>query len=371
MARQITAAVARAVKGELTLETLELGDPREREILVRNVATGICHTDISMRDQLYPVPQPIVLGHEGAGVVERVGPAVSKVAPGDHVVMSYNSCGGCPSCLEHQPSYCHDFFGYNFGGSRPDGSSPLSSPEGVVHGNFFGQSSFATHSICHERNVVKVPDDAPLELVGPLACGVQTGAGAVINSLGVRPGTSVAVFGAGSVGLSAVMAARLCGAGAVISVDLDDRRLATARELGATHVVNAGSQRPVEAIREITGSGADRSLEAVGSATVLRQAVECLAPRGVCGMVGGTSPEDEVRLNIVHLMTGGRTVRGIVEGDSTPEVFIPQLIELYRRGSFPFDRLLAFYDFAAINQAIHDAETGVAIKAIVRFGAAP
>jgi aryl-alcohol dehydrogenase len=366
---QATAAVVRAVRTPLTLEELELDDPRDTEVVVRVVATGICHTDLSMRDQLYPVPHPLVLGHEGAGVVEKVGSAVTKVAPGDHVVMSYNSCGACPSCLENQASYCHDFFGRNFGGTRSDGTSPLSAPEGEMHGNFFGQSSFATHALCHERNVVKVRDDVPLELLGPLACGVQTGAGAVIHSLGMRPGMSIAIFGAGSVGLSAAMAARLCGATTVIVVDLNGKRLATALELGATHVVDAGAQDPVAAIQEITGLGVDRSLEAVGSATTIRQAVDALAPRGICGLVGASTPEDEVSLNIVHQMTGGRTLRGIVEGDSIPEVFIPQLIELYRQGLFPFDRLVTFYDFDDINQAIDDSESGAVIKPVVRMGA--
>src|SRR4029079_11087129 len=234
------------------LESLELAEPRDDEIVVRLVATGICHTDIAMRDQTFPVPQPIVLGHEGAGVVERVGHAVTKVVAGDHVVMTYNSCGKCASCEHHAPTYCHEFFGYNFGGSRPDGSSPLSQSGMTIHGNFFGQSSFASHAICHERNIVKVPREAPLDLIGPLACGIQTGAGSVINGLKVGVGDSIAIFGAGSVGLSAVMGARLVGAGTIISVDLLNSRLEMARELGATHVVNGAYENPVEAIMNIT-----------------------------------------------------------------------------------------------------------------------
>jgi aryl-alcohol dehydrogenase len=370
MPTQVTAAVVRAVQAPLALEELTLSDPRDTEVLVRVVASGICHTDLSMRDQLYPVPQPIVLGHEGSGIVERVGSAVTKVAAGDHVVMSYHSCGHCPSCLHDGPNYCHDFFGHNFGGSRADGTNALSAPDGEMHGNFFGQSSFSTHAMCHERNVVKVSDDVPLELLGPLACGIQTGAGAVMNSLGVGPDTSFAVFGAGSVGLSAVMAARLCGARTIVAVDLNDERLALAEELGATHTVNAGTEDAVAAILAITGAGVDRSLEAVGGAKTIAMAVNALAPRGVCGIVGGASPGDEVALDITHVMTGGRTVRGIVEGDSTPELFIPLLIDLHRRGDFPFDRLVTFYDFADINDAIHDAEAGTAIKPIVRMGGA-
>ena len=177
---QIEAAVTRAVHAPMSIERLELDEPRADEILVRVVATGICHTDIAMRDQTFPVPQPIVLGHEGAGIVERIGSAVRAVAPGDRVVMSYNSCGTCPSCSDHAATYCYDFFGRNFAGVRADGSVSLAG-DGAVHGNFFGQSSFATFALCHERNVVKVPADVPLELLGPLACGFQTGAGAVLK----------------------------------------------------------------------------------------------------------------------------------------------------------------------------------------------
>jgi aryl-alcohol dehydrogenase len=366
---KIKAAVTRATASPFSLETLDLDDPRDGEILVRVMATGVCHTDIAMRDQTYPVPQPIVLGHEGAGIVEKVGRGVTKVAPGDHVVMSFNSCGHCDSCKEHEPNYCHDFFGHNFAGSRSDGSSALSKGGELIHGNFFGQSSFASFALCHERNVVKVRKDAPLELLGPLACGIQTGAGAVINSLQVRPGDSIAVFGAGSVGLSAIMAARVAGATAMIAVDVVDDRLALARELGATHTINPKTANPVEEIMKITGTGANFTFDTSARPAVIRQAVESLAPRGTCGIVGASGLDTELTFNAMHLMTAGRTIRGIVEGDSTPEVFIPQLIELYLQGRFPFDRLVKFYSFDQINDAIHDAETGRSIKPIVRMGA--
>jgi aryl-alcohol dehydrogenase len=245
---EIRAAVTRAPHAPQSLETIELAQPRDNEILVRVVATGICHTDIAMRDQTFPVPQPIVLGHEGAGVVERVGQNISKVKAGDHVVMTFNSCGVCESCYEHEPNYCHDFFGRNFAGGRPDGTSPLSKGGERIHGNFFGQSSFAGYALCTERNVVKVPKDVPLERLGPLACGIQTGAGAVINSLKVGVGKSFAVFGAGSVGLAAIMAARVVVATVIIGVDLNEQRLKLANELGATHTINGGQENVVEEI---------------------------------------------------------------------------------------------------------------------------
>lgn len=365
---KITAAVTRATKSPMSLETIDIEPPRDDEILVRLVATGICHTDLAMRDQVFPVPQPIVLGHEGAGIVERIGKSVTRVAPGDPVVMSYNSCGRCPSCADHQANYCHDFFAYNFAGSRPDGTSPLSKGDQTIHGNFFGQSSFAAYALCHERNIVKVRDDAPLESLGPLACGVQTGAGAVINSFKMGIGQSIAVFGTGSVGLSAIMAAKLIGAGTIIAIDLIGQRLELARELGATHAIDAGKEKNLaEAVIGMTGAGVDYSFESTGVMTVLRQAVESLAPRGVCGFVGASPVGSELSIDVTHLMTAGRSIRGIVEGDTTPEVFIPALIDLHMQGRFPFDKLITYYPFEKINDAIDDAESGKTIKPVVRM----
>lgn len=363
----VHAAVTRAPHGAASLEELELDEPRAGEILVRVVATGVCHTDIAMRDQVFPVPQPIVLGHEGAGVVERVGRGVTRVAPGDHVVMTYDSCGLCPSCLANAATYCHEFFGRNFAGMRADGSTSLASGGAPVHGRFFGQSSFASYALCGERNVVRVPADVPLEVLGPLACGVQTGAGAVINALRVGAGSSLAVFGTGSVGLSAILAARVSGAATIVGVDVNDERLALARELGATHTFNAAREdAPAEIVRA-TGGGVAYALEATGIPSVIRAAMESLAPRGVCGIVGAASPGSEVALDVIAVMTGGRTLRGIVEGDSVPGLFIPALVELYRQGRFPFDRLVTFYPFARINDAIADSEAGRVVKAVVRM----
>ncbi|MFY9314927.1 MAG: NAD(P)-dependent alcohol dehydrogenase [Burkholderiales bacterium] len=364
---KIRAAVTRAKAAPMRLETLDLEEPRDAEILVRLVATGVCHTDIAMRDQAFPVPQPIVLGHEGAGIVEKTGRGVSKVQPGDNVVMTFNSCGHCASCLEHESTYCHDFFGRNFGGARADGSSPLSAAGKLVHGNFFGQSSFATHALCHERNIVKVRKEAPLHLLGPLACGVQTGAGAVINTLKVGPGHSIAVFGTGSVGLSAIMAARLVGATAIIAIDLNDSRLKLARELGATHTLNAAKDNVLESVMKLTGAGVTFSFDTTGSAAVIRQAVESLAPRGTCGICGASAGGTEMTLDVLHIMTAGRKVRGIVEGDSAPDLFIPALIDLHLQGRFPFDKLVTLYPFEKINDAIHDSEAGKVVKPIVRM----
>ncbi len=362
---KIEAAVARKPAAPMAIETLDLAEPRDDEILVKLVATGVCHTDIAMRDQAFPVPQPIVLGHEGAGVVVRAGRFCDEVAPGDHVVMSYNSCGRCPSCRDDEAGYCHDFFGYNFSGLRPDGTSPISKNGEAVHGNFFGQSSFATYALCHPRNIVKVRKDAPLRLLGPLACGVQTGAGAVINALRVGVGNSLAVFGAGSVGLSAVMAAKVVGAAAIVAVDLNAERLELARELGATHTIDGATPDLVARVVEATGGGAAFSFDTTGLPAVIRKAVDSLAPRGECGIVGAAPLGVEVTLDLMGVMTAGRKFRGIVEGDATPQVFIPVLLDLYLQGRFPFDRLVTFYPFDSINDAVRDSETGKVVKPVL------
>jgi len=365
---QITAAVLRSRSGPFGLETVELEEPRAGEVLVRVVATGVCHTDMVMRDQDLPTPQPVVLGHEGAGVVERVGPGVTKVAPGDHVVMTFNSCGTCPSCHDHAPTYCHEFFPRNFMGARADGSSGLSREGETIHANIFGQSSFATFALCHERNAVKVSKDAPLEILGPLGCGVMTGAGAVMNALKAPAGRSLAVFGAGAVGLSAVLAAKASGVGPIIVVDINPARLALALSLGADHGLDGRSEPVVERIQAITGFGVDYSIDTTANLKVMRQAIDVLAPRGTCGLVGASKMGDELALDAVAVMSGGRTVRGVVEGDADPDTFIPELIDLYLAGRFPFERLIAFYPLERINEAVADGEAGRVIKPVVRMG---
>ncbi len=364
---EIKAAVAHEQGKPLTVESVNLEPPRAHEILVRVVATGVCHTDLVVLAGHLPTPFPVVLGHEGAGVVEQVGSGITKVKPGDHVVMTYNSCGVCPSCSDHASSYCHEFFPRNFFAVRADGTSALSREGDSIHGNFFGQSSFATHALCHETNVVKVSTDLPLDLLGPLACGIQTGAGAVMNALKVTAGRSLVVFGTGSVGLSAVMAAKVVGASTIIAVDMNDERLTMAGQLGATHSINPGRHNVTERIMEITGFGVDFALDTTGLPSVIKDAVESLAPRGTCGILGAPAPETQIVLDETHFMSGGRRLIGIVEGDANPDTFIPMLADLYAKGLFPFDRLVKFYDLDQINQAIADSESGQTIKPIIRM----
>jgi aryl-alcohol dehydrogenase len=364
---EIKAAVVSETGGDFSIDQLELSEPRDDEVVVRIAGVGICHTDLGARDGHLPIPAPpSVFGHEGAGVVEKVGARVTKVKPGDHVVLAWDYCGACAACKAGKVLYCLNFFLHNFHGARPDGTTTLRKGDQVIHGSFFCQSSFADFALANERNVVKVRDDVPLEVLAPTGCGVMTGAGAVMNALQARPGTSIAVFGAGTVGMSAILGAVVCGCTTIIAVDVNADRLEVAKELGATHTVNAAKVDPVKTIRDVTGGGAEYTLECVGNPKVLRQAVDSLPRLGVCGLLGVVPPGTEVGLDM-DLLMNGRTVRGILGGDAIPDLFIPKLIELYSQGRFPFDRLITFYPFDEINQAVKDMEKGRVIKPVLRL----
>ncbi|WP_248767283.1 MULTISPECIES: NAD(P)-dependent alcohol dehydrogenase [unclassified Pseudomonas] len=366
---QIKAAVVRAKGAPFVIETATLRRPERDEVLVRIVATGMCHTDMIIRDQYYPVPLPVVLGHEGAGVIEAIGPLVRGLAIGDHVVLTYGSCGHCRPCSGGLSSYCEDFYNLNFSGADPHGQSAIDDALGhPLHDHFFSQSSFATYALSRENNAIKVPKEAPLELLGPLGCGIQTGAGAVINSLKVRPGSSFVAFGSGAVGLSAVLGARVAGATTIIAVDVVPSRLSLAIELGATHVVNSKEEDAVLAVREITGGGVDFALESTGITSVLRQSVDALGGLGCVGVVGASHLGTLASFDVNDLLIHGKSIRGICEGDSVPQKFIPDLVNLYLQGRFPFDKMVKFYEFEQINEAAADSERGDTLKPILRIG---
>ena len=362
----IRAAVFRDESGRPSIEHLDLSGPGPGEVLVRIVAAGVCHTDHKAAGP-GPSPKPVVLGHEGAGIVAAVGAGVSKLAVGDHVVMTFGSCGACASCDAAQPAYCHDGLNYCFTCRPREARSYLMSARGPVNGYFFCQSSFATHAIGLERSVVKIAKDVPLEIMGPLGCGVQTGAGAVLNDFKLRSTQTLAIFGVGALGLSAVMAARIVGAKRIIAIDRHQHRIDLARELGAHDGLLAGDGDLKAKIMEICPEGVDVALDTTGVLSVMRQAIDCLAPRGEAGFV--SSPWDGAELSIdVRRLLQGRSIRGIIEGDSDPDVFIPRLVEYWRQGLFPFEKLIRFYDFEQIEQAFHDSETGYTVKPILRIG---
>lgn len=365
---KIQAAVATAPATDLDIRDLELDSPRADEVTVRMVASGVCHTDAIVRDQWYPTPLPAVLGHEGAGIVEAVGADVTDLKVGDKVVLAPASCGVCEHCISGHPQYCVEFYDLNFGGSRKDGSKMFSDNGAEISSNFFGQSSFASMTNVRARNAVKVDEDAPLDLLGPLGCGIMTGAGAVLNVLKPSPGESVVIFGTGAVGLAGMLAAIASGATTVIMVDIVQSRLDFAKELGATHVVNSKEADPIEAVREITGGrGALYALDTTGVPPVFSQMTKSLALRGHGVLVGAAKLGTEAPFDIGTLLTSGITVSMVIEGDAVPREFIPKLISLYKRGLFPFDKLVKHYDFSEINQAFVDSENGTTIKPILRY----
>lgn len=359
---KITAALSGRGGPAPELVELEQEEPRAGEMRIRLVATGICHTDLHEHPGRHS-PQPIVLGHEGAGVVEKLGEGVTGFAVGDHVILSGNSCGCCPSCLAGRPTYCDLAMPLCFGGKRLDGSTALRGPDGAVHSHFFGQSSFATHAIVPQRTAVKMPKDLPLEKLGPLGCGVVTGAGGVIEALKVGFGDTIAVLGTGGVGLSAVMAARLVGARRIVAVDLNPARLELARELGATDCFLGDAKDLAAQIRGVTGRGLDFTFNTTNAVPIHNLALEVLAMNGTAGFVA--APLGPFNPQMFAMLAGGRQLRGILGGDANPQTFLPLLAEYWRQGRLPFDRMLTFYPFAEIERAFADAHAGRAIKPVL------
>lgn len=364
---QITAAVARERFGPFSIEQIEMTAPRADELLVKVVASGMCQTDLHGRDGYYGTPLPAVFGHEGAGIIAAVGAGVTRFAPGDHVVMSFPFCGTCPNCRREMESQCQASFDLKMRGTRADGSTLLRANGGAVYSAFFQQSSFATHAIANERFAVKVRKDAPLDLLGPLACSGQTGAGAVLNTMQPRPGDAFAVFGVGAVGLSGLMAAKIAGCDPIIAVDVHASRLTLARALGATHTIDHGGRGDVVGeIRELTGGGVRFSLETSALSAVLREAVEALMPAGTCVLLGSARSGTEVTFDMPFLQHG-RVVRGVIQGDSHPQEFIPKLVDFLMLGRLPIERMITFYPLADINRAVADAAGGTTIKAVLRM----
>lgn len=365
---KITAAVARTPGADFSIEEIELEAPGEREVRVRIVGAGVCHTDLIARDQAIPVPLPAVLGHEGSGIVEAVGSAVTRLREGDPVVLSFMSCGRCPRCGGGEPSYCHAFVPLNFAGARPDGSSPLSKGEERISGFFFGQSSFASHAIAHQRNVVKLDGDVPeaqLRLLGPLGCGFQTGAGSVMRSLACKPGSSIVIYGGGAVGQAAVMGAAVQGCKLIVLVEPHIGRRELALGIGATHAIDPGQGKVVDSIRAILPDGADYALDNTGMAQVVESALVCLAPHGTLGLVAAATPDTAILLNFTSLVLSGHSIKGILEGDSDPHSFIPELVGLHRQGRLPLEKLVRTFPLHEINEAIAAQHRGECVKAVL------
>jgi aryl-alcohol dehydrogenase len=365
-----TVAVARTGEDTFHWERAVLDDPGPGEVLVRLVAAGLCHTDLSVLAGRLPTPLPAVLGHEGAGTVEAVGADVFGIAPGDHVVLSFNSCGRCNACRTGRPTACDTYFPLNFRAARPDGTTPIHTQEGArLGGLFFGQSSLARHAVVSAQTAVRVDvaHEDELALLAPVGCGIQTGAGAVLNLLQPRYGESVAVFGAGAVGLSAVMAARITAARTIIAVDVVPSRLALATELGATHAIDSSKEDLGPRLAEIAGPGGPTYVvETTGVPALLELAATVVAAQGTVAVIGAPSAGSRASFDINSLIDG-RTIRGVTEGGSDRITFIPALIDLARQGRLPYERFVRCYAEDQLDQAVADARSGHTIKPVIRF----
>lgn len=368
---KVTAALTPAQGEDFQIvDNLELDDLRPDEVRVRFVASGVCHTDAAMRDGVYPMQYPIVLGHEGAGIVEEVGSLVTSVEIGDHVVCACPSCGRCESCRAGDPMYCQHTGELAFGGYRLSDNSKAFSLDGQsVGSHFFGQSSFSTHSNVLESSVVKVDKDLPLEILSPLGCGLTTGAGTIMNEFKPQAGQSVAVMGSGAVGMAAIMAAAAMNASPVIAIDINDDRLALAKEMGATDSVNSSDMSTlVDQLMEITGGkGVDYILDTTGVSPLMTTAAQALARRGTLGAVAAASPGTEVSFEIGASLMKGWTFKTVIEGSCVPQTFIPELIQLWKNGRFPFDKMTKVYDLTNINEAFEASKRGEVIKPILRM----
>jgi aryl-alcohol dehydrogenase len=365
---EAVAAVARIPKGDFSIEPVSVEAPRAGEVLVKIAGVGLCHTDLIFRDQFAPYTLPAVLGHEGSGIIEALGEGVTGLAVGDKVVLGFSSCGDCPRCDEGLPSYCRSFVPLNYAGVRlEDGSTACCSGDERIGSHFFGQSSFASHAITRARNVVKVGDNAaPLELLGPLGCGFQTGAGGVMRSLACHKGSTIAIFGGGPVGLAAVMGAVIQGCSTIILVEPMPARREVALELGATHVIDPAAGDLTEALRAIVPEGLDFAFDSSGVVSVIEAGLAALGSHGAIGLVGvPKEPTDSISVNISALMTPGLRIIGIIEGDSDPQSFIPELLAHHAAGRFPFDKLIRTFKLEQINEAIAAQARGECIKVVL------
>ena len=360
------AAVARQTGAPLSIETISIDGIRPNELLVEIKAVGICHTDIVVLQGALSAPFPIVLGHEGVGVVSEVGAAVTSLAPGDTVVLTFDSCGVCAPCKRLSPGHCVSFFSRNFLGCRVDGSTTLGDGTSAIHGSFFGQSSFASHVLCNANNAVRVDADIPPELLAPLGCGIQTGAGAVLNSFQLRPGSSIAVIGVGAVGLAAIMAARINDASRIVACDINPARLSLATELGATDALDTTNMDLASALRSTGLPGFDYVLDSTGNPDLIATGIEALLAGGTCGVLGAAqSSSSKIAFNYRDFLLGGKRLVGIIEGDADPKTFIPRLVQFIRDGRLPLDRIVKRYAFDDINDAIADIESGRAVKPVL------
>ncbi|WP_067724485.1 NAD(P)-dependent alcohol dehydrogenase [Oceanobacillus damuensis] len=348
------------------IEDVFYEDIDPEELLISIKAVGICHTDISSTEGIYPFTYPVILGHEGAGIVDKVGENVKGIEEGDHVILTFAQCNSCEACEQGKPYICESFYRLNTHGVNYKGTKKIKLESGEKVSNFFGQSSFAEYALVHMNNVVKVPKDLPLEYLGPLACGIMTGFGAVLEKIKPKVNESIAVFGCGTVGLSSIIASKLAECKKIIAVDINEEKLLNAKKFGATHTINSSIEDVPKTIKEIEKNGVDYAIESTGIPSVLTQTVDCLKIPGMVVILSATKYGTKIEIDYKSIQTE-RQIVGTVMGSVNPTQFIPKLISLYRDKKLPLEEMITFFPFEKVNEAVASVESGQSIKAILKF----
>lgn len=365
---RIKAAVAREI-GRLTIEAVELDPPKEGEVLVRMRAAGVCHSDLhTYKGELRAMP-PLVLGHEGAGEVEAVGEGVTRVKPGDRVLLNWiPACETCPACLRGRPNLCERLSATTFQALLPDGTTRLRTLDGLALKHYLSVATMAEYAVVHEASAIAIPADVPFEVAAITGCAVVTGVGAVINTAQARAGRPAAVIGCGGVGLSAILGCGLAGCNPIVAVDVLEAKLALARDLGATHAVDASQEDPVEALRALTGGGPEYVFDSVGKAGTIAQALQAARPGGTAVVMGLHAVRKEVLISPAALILGNRRLLGSFVGSMQPRLDLPMLVELYRSGRLPLDALISKrYALEELPQAFADMEAGKVARGVIVF----
>jgi S-(hydroxymethyl)glutathione dehydrogenase/alcohol dehydrogenase len=358
------AAVLHDFGKPLVVQELSIDPPKAGELGIRMAASGVCHSDLHVAQGVHPTSLPVVLGHEGAGVVESVGEGVTGFSPGDHVLLTWLPyCGHCRECVRGRPNICENTAWYD--ATLEDGTCRFSLDGEPVH--HYNTSSFAERSVVPARTAVKVDSSLPLIELALMGCAVMTGVGAVINTAQVRPGDTVAVVGCGGVGLNVVQGARLAGAGVIVAVDVVESKLDLARELGATAVVNASSGDPVEAVRELVPGGVDHAFEALGRPETIATAIEMIGRGGQALLIGMAPPGARVGIDALTTTLEERSVRGSWYGSCVPLRDLPLLVDLYRDGRLRLDPLITQIGLDDVNDAFARMEAGETARSVIVY----
>jgi S-(hydroxymethyl)glutathione dehydrogenase / alcohol dehydrogenase len=358
------AAVFHGPNQPLTVESVDIDQPQDREVLVRTVASGVCHSDLHFVDGYYPFPAPAVLGHEAAGIVEEVGKAVSYVKPGDHVIACLSVfCGYCEDCMSGHPNRCSN----RAATQRPRDAKQRLSWKGQPMRQFADLSTYAERMLVHENALVKITNDIPLDRAALIGCGVTTGMGAVLNTARIEPGSRVAVFGCGGVGLAAIQGARIAGARQIIAVDQFESKLALAKRLGATDSVDASNRDAVEAIKELSGGGVDYSFEAVGNKKLAEQCFECIKPGGTATVIGMIPVGQKVELDGPKFLTE-RKIQGTNMGSNRFRIDMPRFVDYYLQGRLNLDDMISRRGkLEDVNEAFRAMKAGEVARTVLMF----